>query len=72
MSQLFDFFACSRPMVEEWADALEQQDEARQEAIEAKMPGVLKLKNIGNQEFTTLGACIERADTAKSVGNWTS
>ncbi len=38
MSQLFDYFVCSRSLIDKWADALEQLDEALQEQIESEMP----------------------------------
>ena len=47
MSQLFDFFACNRPQIEDWAAALARGDEAHH-AIEASMPGLLQLTNIGD------------------------
>ena len=38
MSQLFDWFACSRPIIEQWAEALADGDEVRRAEIEATMP----------------------------------
>jgi hypothetical protein len=70
MSQLFDYFVCSRPTMEGWADALEQQDEELQQRIESEMPRFLTLKNLGQDEFNILARCVEGddVDTVKAVG----
>lgn len=69
MSQLFDYFVCSRPAIERWADALEQQDEDVQKDIEDEMPRFLCLKNVGQDEFNILAACAQdEADTVRAVG----
>lgn len=59
MSQLFDYFVCSRSLIDKWADALEQQDEARQEKIEAKMPRMATLKNLGQDDFNLLARSVD-------------
>lgn len=68
MSQLFDYFVCPRTLIDQWADALEQQDEALQEKIEAKMPRVVTLKNLGPDDFNLLARCVE-GDSAVAVGD---
>lgn len=70
MSQLFDYFVCSRPMIERWDDALEQQDEELQQKIESEMPRFLNLKNLGQDEFNILARCVEgdESDTVNAVG----
>jgi hypothetical protein len=59
MSQLFDYFVCSRALIKKWAEALEQDDESVQSDIEAKMPCRMTLKNVGQDEVNLLAACIE-------------
>src|SRR5262245_5438980 len=70
MSQLFDYFACSRPLIERWADALEQQDEDLQGQIEAEMPRSLPLKNLGDDDVNILAWCArgEDGDVVEAVG----
>ena len=34
MSQLFDYFVCSRSLMDEWAEALQQADEDLQAKVE--------------------------------------
>jgi hypothetical protein len=57
MSQLYDYFACSRRQVERWAKALAAGDEELQERIEAAMPRLVTLKNLGQDDFTILARC---------------
>lgn len=70
MSQLFDYFACSRPIIEQWAEALADGDEERRAEIEATMPRVARLKGIGQDEFNILAACAagEAVDVVKAAG----
>ena len=70
MSQFFDYFVCSRPVIERWADALEQQDEDLQETIEDEMARSIGLKNVGQDEFNILAHCVagDNVDTVKAVG----
>lgn len=70
MSQLFDYFACSRPTIERWADALEQQDEELQQKIESEMPRFVTLKNLGQDELHILARCVKGndVDTVNAVG----
>ena len=70
MSQLFDYFVCSRPIIERWADAVEQQDDELQQTIESQMPRLLTLRNIGPDEFNILAQCVEGddVDTVDAVG----
>jgi uncharacterized protein with GYD domain len=70
MSQLYDYFACSRALIERWADALEQQDEAQQHEAEAKMPRLLTLKNIRQDAFNLLAECVggDSFDAIKAMG----
>jgi len=57
-------------LIENWADALERGDEALQEKIEAEMPFVISLKNLGFDDFAILAECAEGDAVApgKSVG----
>jgi hypothetical protein len=70
MSQLFDYFVCSRPTIDRWADALEHQDEELQQKIESEMPRFVTLKNLGQDEFNILAQCVEASDvdTVEAVG----
>jgi hypothetical protein len=69
VSQLIDYFVCSRALATKWAEAMEQQDEALQSDIEAKMPCFVTLKNLGQDEVNILAACVEGdvADPAEAV-----
>jgi len=62
MAQLFDYFVASRPMIERWADAVQQQDEQLQHQIEGGMPRLLTLKDLGQDEFNILARCAEEND----------
>src|SRR5207244_3620069 len=57
MSQLFDYFVCSRLMIVEWAAALAEGDEQLRAEIEAVMPRLARLEDIGQDEFNLLAAC---------------
>lgn len=61
MSQLFDYFVCSRKKIEQWGRALEEQDEEIQEHIEGQMARRLCLKNISMVEFSILAHCVDDA-----------
>ncbi|MBX9677124.1 MAG: hypothetical protein K2X38_00070 [Gemmataceae bacterium] len=69
MSQLFDYFVCSRSTIENWADAMEQQDEDEQARIESEMSGFVTLEHIGQDEFNILAQCVEEdgGDPTKAV-----
>lgn len=58
MSQLFDYFACERAMIEQWTDALATQDEEAMHKIEDQMHRVVHLRNVGQDEFNLLAACV--------------
>jgi hypothetical protein len=70
MSQLFDYFACSRPLIEQWAEALATRDADLRQEIETAMPGVIKLKNLSQNEFNLLAASVaaEVVDVVAAVG----
>jgi hypothetical protein len=70
VSQLFDYFACSRRLIERWADALADGDEDRRQQIEAEMPGLVTLKRVGQDEFNVLAACVagDTVDVVQAVG----
>jgi hypothetical protein len=63
VSQIFDYFVCERGLIERWADALEQRNEALQQKFEAEMPRFITLKNVGQQEFGMLARCAAGKDT---------
>lgn len=71
MSQLFDYFVCSRPLIDEWVEALEQGDEELQAKVEGRMPRMRTLKNLGNDELAILASCTEAGDpdVVEAVGN---
>jgi hypothetical protein len=71
MSQLFDYFVCSRPLIDRWADALEQQDEDLQQQIEAEMPRFVSLNNLGQEDFNMLALCAfgDDGDPVEAVGD---
>ncbi len=70
MSQLFDYFVCSRSMIRKWAAAMEEQDEELQQRIESKMPRLHTLDGIGQDEFNILAGCAEgdEMDPVEAVG----
>jgi hypothetical protein len=70
MSQLYDFFACPRPLIERWAEALAAGDEELQNKIEAELPRRLPLNGIGQDELNILAACVagEPVDVVQAVG----
>lgn len=70
MSQLFDYFVCSLPIIQRWTDAMVQQDEDLQQTIESKMPRILTLKSIGQDEFNILAGCAkaDEVDAVEAVG----
>jgi hypothetical protein len=70
MSQNFDYFVCSRPMIERWADAPERGDEDLQQAIQAEMPRFLSLKDVGQTEYNILARCVDGddGDVVEAVG----
>jgi hypothetical protein len=70
VSQPFDYFACTRPQGEQRAEALASGDEDLQQQIEATMPGSVKLKNLSQNEFNLLPACVARdaVDVVEAVG----
>lgn len=69
MSQLFDYFVCSRPDIDRWADALEQGDEL-EGAIEKEMPQVVHFRNLGQDDVNILAQCSQdrEVDSVTAVG----
>lgn len=70
MSQIFDYFVCSRSLIDQWAKALASGDKAQQAKIEAKMPKFLTLRNLGQDEFNILAWCVQggKGDVVEAVG----
>lgn len=69
---LFDYFVCSRPHIERWAEALASGDEHHRETLEAEMPRVVTFKNLGPDEVGILAQCAtggeaEAVDVVRSV-----
>lgn len=62
MSQLFDYFVCSRPEIDRWAAALEEQDDDLQETIEKKMLHVAHFRNLGQDDVNILAECTQEKD----------
>ncbi|PQO45881.1 hypothetical protein [Blastopirellula marina] len=58
MSQLYDFFLCSREQIDRWTAAMAEMDEDRQAQIEESMPAQVTLQGLGNNEFEMLAACV--------------
>jgi hypothetical protein len=70
MSQIFDYFACSRSQIEVWIEAVELSDERRQLEIENAMPAFISLKNLGIDDVNLLVHCGDKdpIDIVKAVG----
>jgi hypothetical protein len=68
MSQLFDYFVCLVAVIERWAAALGEQDEDRQQQIEAEMPRLVALKNLGQDDFNLL-ARVVAGEAVVAVGD---
>lgn len=70
MSQIFDYFACSRPTIESWADAVAGEDDEQREQIETSMAHRVSLKGIGTDFVNILANCAGggAVDVVKAVG----
>jgi hypothetical protein len=70
MLQLFDYFACSRLVIRRWAAALADGDAERRVELEAGMPRIARLKNLSQNEFNILAACVAggEVDVVEAVG----
>jgi len=57
MPQRVDYFACTRPVIEQWIAALKASDEARRAKVDAQMAGSATFMGLTDVIFNILATC---------------